>query len=162
MIKMSPTDMCFTCSSLLFTALTAVSLGACPLFPQSFITLFLERPFLLNWHLNICWPVHYSSLIPPGRISLSRLLGSRVTSSRAVVWFWLKALGLAAPWKTITAHDSLATNWTVTPQCWEIWIRPVKTYMRTNTSCVSKLNFRKWKHVSVIDSTSLLQMGLDS
>ena len=31
-----------------------------PIISPEFHHLFSERPILLNWHLNICWPVHYS------------------------------------------------------------------------------------------------------
>lgn len=65
------------------------------IFPE-FHHIFLETPILLNWHLNTCWPVRYSSHISKGWYPqerfLSRLLGMlaaeklfRVTSCRAVV-----------------------------------------------------------------------------
>lgn len=48
---------------LLFTGRELVFLfGIAISFPE-FHHLFLEQPILLNWHLNICWPVHYSSHI---------------------------------------------------------------------------------------------------
>lgn len=118
-----------------------------PIISPEFHHLFSERPILLNWHLNICWPVHYSRHWSPREgffflkqdsLACWQLLGVTslrgcclVSGSRRSVW--------ARAWqpykrKTITAHDSLATNWNVTPRALgDMNTAAVKTYMSTNT-----------------------------
>lgn len=107
------------------------------LFPPGCHHLFLERAILLNWHPNI-WSgdlcpilssveadtlqegLFCSFFFKAASLAAEPLL--RVTSWRAVVERRLRARVLgSAHEKTVTAHDSLATNWTVTPrQRWQI------------------------------------------